>query len=176
MEFGNYSHRWTCYGDTSANERGLSHLFDPGSYFLALYEAHTFSKSYETSLRRVSSQNTNRQPKSLTQASLGAYKLAPTIKDETQAYAIRFHRVFYSNQETKKPYFESFFLSCQQKCTIPKGTIKSKSAPFQVAWCMVEVHHRKPHNAQCKWNVLMCTMCGSLWMIIVRKYMVHGGS
>ena len=154
-EFGNESHRWTCYRDASANERGLSHLFEPGSYFLAPYEEHTFSNSYETSLRPGSIQTTNRQLKSLTQASLRAYKLAPTIKDETQAYAIRFHLVFYSNLETKSPYFRSFLLSCQQNCTIPRGTMKSKSAPFQAAWRMVEVNHRKLHNAQCKCNVLM---------------------
>ena len=38
-----------------ANERGLSHLFEPGSYFLAPYEEHTFSNSYETSIRPGSS-------------------------------------------------------------------------------------------------------------------------
>ena len=149
MEFGNYSHRWTCYGDTSANERGLSHLFELGSYFLAPYEAHTFSNSYVTSLRPGSIQTTNRQLRSLTQSSLRAYKLAPTIKDETQAYAIQFHLVFYSNLETKKPYFRSFLLSCQQNCAIPRGTVKSKSEPFQAAWCMVHGQSGPQEAAQC---------------------------
>ena len=54
------------YGDTNANERGLSHLFELGSYFLAPYEAHTFKNSYETSLRPSSNQTTNRKLKSLT--------------------------------------------------------------------------------------------------------------